>query len=256
MSFPSPQADRGMPGAPAPEAPEQVVAGMSSDAVSITTNFDGSEILLFGAVKRQAPVPSGSLLQVIATVEGPSRSVTIRRKSRRFGIWVNTESVVVGAAPSFYAVATTAPLRLILDADEDAIYRISIPTAMRAFARPVNVDDPVDFTEAMIAMRIAEGAYRLDDGAVKLVDDTLFRANIRLPANLVEGTYKTRIFLLRQGRVIDSYSAPLEVRKVGLERWLYHLAFAQPLLYGLMSLLIAALAGWGASAAFRAFQRD
>ena len=77
-----------------------------------------------------------------------------------------------------------------------------------------------------------------------------------LPANLVEGTYKTRIFLIREGRVIDSYSAPLEVRKVGLERWLYRLAFDQPLIYGLMSLLIAAVAGWGASAAFRALQRE
>ena len=256
MSFPSPVSPRGAPEAPPPESPEQVVAGMSSDAVSITTSFDGSEILLYGAVKRETPIPSSSLLQVIATVEGPSRSVTIRRKERRFGIWVNAESVVVGSAPSFYAVATTAPLRLILDADEDARQRISIPTAMRSFARPVDVEDPVEFTEAMIDMRIAEGTYRLDDGAVTLVDDTLFRADFRLPANLVEGTYKTRIFLIRQGRIIDSYSAPLEVRKVGLERWLYRLAFDQPLIYGLMSLLIAAGAGWGASAAFRALQRE
>ena len=256
MSFPSPVTNRGAPEAPPPKPAEQVVAGMSSDAVSITTSFDGSEILLYGAVKRETPIPSGSRLQVIATVEGPSRSVTIRKKERRFGIWVNAESVVVGAAPSFYAVATTAPLRMILDPAEDARFRISIPTAMRAFARPVDVADPVEFTEAMIDMREAEGTYRLDDGAVTLVDDTLFRADFRLPANLVEGTYKTRIFLLRQGRVIDSYSAPLEVRKVGLERWLYRLAFDQPLIYGLMSLLIAALAGWGASAAFRALQRE
>ncbi|NHF71920.1 TIGR02186 family protein [Paracoccus xiamenensis] len=256
MSYPLPLTNGGTSGASAPQAPEQVVAGMSSDAVSITTSFDGSEILLYGAVKRETPIPSSSLLQVIATVEGPSRSVTIRRKERRFGIWVNTESVVVGAAPSFYAVATTAPLRLILDPEEDARFRISIPTAMRSFARPLDVEDPVEFTEAMIDMRMAEGSYRLDDGAVTLVDDTLFRADFRLPANLVEGTYKTRIFLLRQGRVIDSYSAPLEVRKVGLERWLYRLAFDQPLVYGLMSLLIAAVAGWGASAAFRALQRE
>ena len=33
MSFPSPVTNRGTPAAPPPEAPEQVVAGMSSDAV-------------------------------------------------------------------------------------------------------------------------------------------------------------------------------------------------------------------------------
>ena len=50
-------------------------------------------------------------------------------------------------------------------------------------------------------------------------------------------------------------SAPIEVRKVGLERWLYRLALEQPFIYGIMSLAIAISAGWGASAAFRVFKR-
>ncbi|MFV0293059.1 MAG: TIGR02186 family protein [Paracoccus sp. (in: a-proteobacteria)] len=263
MSFPSPEKPRDgsvsrfpaeQMGPPAPA--EQVVAGISSDEVAITTSFDGSEIILYGAVRRETPIPTDSQLQVVATVEGPPRSVTIRRKQRRMGIWINTESVVVGATPSFYSVATTAPLDMILEPDQDSRHRISIPTAMRSFARSVNVKDPVEFTEAMIASRIADGSYQLNDGSLQLVDDTLFRADFSLPANLVEGVYKIRIFLIRNGRVVDAYSAPLDVNKVGLERWLYRLAFDQPLIYGLMSLLIAAFAGWAASAAFRGLQRN
>ncbi|MDO5658345.1 MAG: TIGR02186 family protein [Paracoccus sp. (in: a-proteobacteria)] len=239
-----------------PEAPgETVVAGLSSDDIAITTSFDGSEIILYGAIKRETPIPSGAPVQVIATVEGPSRSVTVRRKERRFGIWVNTQSVVVGAAPSFYAVSSTAPLDQILAPEEDTQFRISVPLALRAFARPVEVDNPAEFTEAMLRQRIDSGIYRLDEGGVHLVDQTLFRADFRLPANLVEGTYRTRIFLLRDGQVIDDYRAPLEVRKVGLERWLYRMAFDQPFIYGFMSLAIAAFAGWAASAAFRSLQR-
>ena len=37
----------------------------------------------------------------------------------------------------------------------------------------------------------------------------------------------------------------------GLERWLTNLAHDQPLIYGLLSLLIAVVAGWAASAGFR-----
>ncbi|SDE71373.1 conserved hypothetical protein [Paracoccus isoporae] len=255
MSFPSPEANRGGFRRPRPQAREQVVAGLSSDEVSITASFDGSDIILYGAVRRETPVQMNSLLHVVATVEGPPRSVTIRRKERKLGIWVNTESVVVGSAPSFYSVASTAPLDLILNREVDARYRISIPMAMRAFARPFSVENPTDFTEAMIVSRIADGSYRLDEGAVRLARDTLFRADFRLPANLIEGDYKIRIFLLRNGRVVDSYSAPLDVRKVGVERWLHRLAFERPLLYGLLSLLIAVAAGWGASAAFRVLQR-
>ena len=47
------------------------------------------------------------------------------------------------------------------------------------------------------------------------------------------------------------FETTIDVRKVGLERWLYNMSREQPLLYGLMSLAIAIAAGWGASAAFR-----
>jgi Putative transmembrane protein (Alph_Pro_TM) len=51
--------------------------------------------------------------------------------------------------------------------------------------------------------------------------------------------------------VVSSYETSIDVRKVGLERWLFVLSRQQPMLYGLMSLAIAIAAGWGASAAFR-----
>ena len=87
-------------------------------------------------------------------------------------------------------------------------------------------------------------------------EQTLFRTSIKLPANLTEGDYVTRIFLTREGRVVSQYETVIDVRKVGLERWLYTLSREKPLWYGLMSLAIAIAAGWGASAAFRVLQRQ
>lgn len=233
---------------------EQIVAGMSRDDVDITTRFDGSDVIIYGAVKRETPIPY-TPLDVVVTVEGPARAITIRHKERRFGIWVNTGKVSVGAAPNFYVVATTRPLDEILDPAEDARFRISVPLAIRAYAGVSDVPDVVPYTEALVRLRENTGLYRLDQGAVRLVQDTLFRADVQLPANLIEGFYATRIFLLRDGKVIDTFRAPIEVRKVGLERWLYRLARYQPFLYGFMSLAIAVLAGWAASALFRQLKR-
>lgn len=92
---------------------EEVVLGLSKDKVAITATFEGSEILIFGAVKREEPIPDVPLDVVIA-VAGPSEPVTVRRKDRRFGIWVNTDVVVLDSAPSFYAVATTGPLDKVM----------------------------------------------------------------------------------------------------------------------------------------------
>lgn len=230
---------------------EEVVLGLSQDEVSITTSFDGSEILIFGAVKREEPIPEGAPLQVVITVAGPSEPVVVRRKANRFGIWVNTDAVEVDAAPSFYAVSTSAPMQDVLTDTEDLRHKITIDRAIRSVGAPSNISDTASFTDAVIRIRESQDLYQELEGGVALDQQTLFRTAIEMPANLTEGAYATRIFLTREGNVISSYETAIDVRKVGLERWLFALSRQQPLLYGLMSLAIAVAAGWLASAAFR-----
>lgn len=230
---------------------EEVVAGLSQNRVAITANFDGSEILIFGAVKREAPPPGDGPLQVIITVAGPSEPIVVRRKAHRYGIWINVDAVEVDAAPSFYAVATSAPFGDVLSSIEDLRYKISINQAIRSVGAPMTIFDSMSFTDALIRIRTKAGLYQLKPETVILDEQTLFRTSIALPANLIEGAYTTRIFLTRNGRVIDEYDTAIDVRKVGLERWLFNLAHQRPLIYGLLSLFIAIVAGWGASAVFK-----
>lgn len=239
--------------ATSPLRAEEIVLGLSADEVGITATFDGSDILVFGAIKRDAPIPSGSALDVIVAVTGPLTPVTMRKKDRRFGIWINSEVALIDAAPSFYAVATTGPLPEILRDTEDLRHSITIPRAIRSIGNEVT--DSAAFTEALIRIRTDEGLYSLLEGAVDLTEQTLFRSRIALPANLIEGRYDARIFLVRDGAVIDVFEAPIQVRKVGLERWLFNLAQNQPLAYGLLTLAIAVLLGWLASVTFQRLRR-
>ena len=80
---------------------------------------------------------------------------------------------------------------------------------------------------------------------------TLFSSSIALPSNLTEGAYTLRIFLTRGGKVLDMSQSVIEVRREGVERWLYRLSKDQALAYGFLSLFIAIAAGWTASTAFR-----
>ena len=237
-----------------PAMAEEVVLGLSRDKVAITTNFDGSEILVFGAVKRESPIADGTL-DVIVAISGPSEAIDVRRKERRFGIWINVESVVVDAAPSYYTVATTRPFSEVLTSVEDLRHGVSIPRAIRSVGAPSTVKDAQAYTDAVIRIRKASGAYSVQEGAVTLDEQTLFSTSITLPANLTEGDYATRILLTRGGRVVSEFETVIDVRKVGLERWLYSLSRQQPFWYGIMSLAIAIAAGWGASAAFQFLRR-
>ncbi len=231
-----------------PAKAEEIVLGLSRDEVAITATFEGSDILVFGAIRREAPIPTDSKLGVIVTIAGPDEPVMVRRKDRRVGIWVNTEGVEVDAAPSFYAVASSGPMKDVLRDVEDLRYRITIPRMIRSVGAVV--DDSASFTQALIRIRAGDELYQVLEGGVTLDQDTLFRTAITLPANLTEGDYVAHIFLTRDGTVIDDYITTIPVQKVGLERWLYNLAHENALLYGLMSLAIAIAAGWGASAAF------
>lgn len=234
---------------------EQVVLGLSQDEVAITATFDGDEILIFGAIQREAPINTDDPLEVVITVEGPSSPVLVRRKERRFGIWVNTDAVEVDLAPSFYAVTTTAPLDEVLTATEDLRHHISVGRAVLSRGAPMNILDSQSFSDALIRIRQDENLYKLIEGGVDLEEQTLFHTNVRLPANLTEGEYQSRIFLTRGGRVIDIYEAPIDVRRVGIGQWLYSLSREQAPLYGLLSIFIAIAAGWTASAVFAALRR-
>lgn len=236
-----------------PAQSEEIVLGLSRGEVAITANFDGSEILIFGAISRKSGEQRAGDLGVIITVAGPDGGVVVRRKERRFGIWVNTESVDIGIAPSFYAVATNAPLQDILTDDEDLNTRISLTRAIRAIG-PSDTGS-TNFADALIRIRSNQSLYQMLEGAVSVEEESLFYTEITMPANLTEGDYTAEIYLTRGGKIVDVYVTTIPVNKVGLERWLYNLAHENAILYGLMSLAIAIAAGWGASAIFTLLKR-
>lgn len=234
-----------------PPQPERIVTALSQYTVSITADFSGTEILVFGAVRREAPVPKGDM-QVIITVQGPQEELVVRRKDRRAGIWVNTDEVEVEAAPSFYAVASSSELADAISQDEDRRWRVSTLRAIRseAGAAPGNTE----FIDALVRIREREGMYQTLPRAVTVADETLFSTAVILPANLTEGVYRVRVLLTRNGKVIDARPDLILVHKAGLERWLFRLSREQPLIYGLLTIILAVGAGWGASAGFRYFR--
>ena len=237
-----------------PVQAQEVVLGLSKDEIGITAFFDGSEILIFGAIKHEKSIEDELPLEVAITIASPRTPTIVRRKEKKFGIWTNVDAVEVDLAPQFYAIATTAPFDKVISSVEDQRHKISIGSTIRSVGAPMHIQDAIAFSQALVRIRKQKGLYQLLENSVKLEQQTLFSTSVRLPANLTEGLYKARIFVTRDGQIISQYQTNIDVRKVGLERWLYNLAQQQPFLYGLLSLGIAIVAGWLASAAFRFFR--
>ncbi|MGF1658867.1 MAG: TIGR02186 family protein [Rubrimonas sp.] len=236
------------------EPPERVVAALSQNRISITADFDGSEIFVYGAIARTAPAlaePPGVVVRVI----GPAEPVTVRRKGRVAGIWANVEQARLESAPSYFAVASTGPFHQTISHTADLRHGVSLEHALRFVGAASSAEARESFLAAVVRLRRESGLYAQQPGGVDLVEGTLFRASFVLPANIVEGGYRASVFLTRDREVIDMFETQIDVRKAGIERAIFDLAQNSPAVYALVSIAVAVLAGLAASEAFRYLAR-
>lgn len=229
---------------------EAVVADLSEKLIAITSNFTGAEILLFGNVDAPDSVTPALQRDVVAVVRGPYEPLTIRRKERVAGIWVNQNAQDVPAAPGFYHVASTRPLDEL--ADSQVFSEAQIGLAVLNFGgSDAEFSLPTDYREAVLRTKTREGLYAEAPGSVTFVGPSLFRAEIALPANVPVGSYVATVYLLRDGAITGQRSINLIINKSGIERFMYNFAQKTPFFYGVASVLVALIAGWIAGMVFR-----
>ena len=224
---------------------QPLVVDMSESSISITSNFTGKDILLFGAVD----VPS----DIVVIVQGPREKMVARRKGRVSGIWMNRRSVTFPGVPAYYAVASNRPLDEIASQTVQAQYRIGstfLDLAVDASTPYLAGKELRDFREAILRSKRRKKLYLDTDNSV-LFRERLFRTSIVFPTSAPEGDYTVTTYLLRDGLVIEEQLNTLQIRKAGFERKVFDLANRRPALYGIIAVLIALASGWLAAAAFR-----
>lgn len=213
--------------------------------VAITTSFIGSKLLLFGT--------TGGKGDVIIVVRGPRRDEVVRRKENIAGIWVNKDNVTFNNIPSFYTVASSRPIEDILSNEALESNRIGFKhLALEASdTQGLNTEGISVFRDALIRRKQIKNLYASDSMAISFIKSGLFRMNLSLPANIIAGDYEVDTFLIRKGRVISTETTTLPVQKAGFEAEVYNFAYQYSFAYGVLAVLIAVVAGWIASVAFR-----
>jgi uncharacterized protein (TIGR02186 family) len=228
-------------------AEPSLVTELSQSRIDIDTSFKGADLLVFGAVQ----YPSGRVPEnapdIAIVVRGPAQPVTVRRKDRVAGIWVNTDAVRFESVPAYYAVATTRPIAELADERTTAIYEIGLGNLQLSPASSASETVTRTFEAGLIAARLRTGLFAETEGSVKLTGNVLYRARIAIPSAVPAGAYEAEVHLVRDGRVLASTTVPIRIEKSGFERWIYVMAQENSLAYGLVAVLAALLAGWVAS---------
>jgi uncharacterized protein (TIGR02186 family) len=225
-------------------AAEPLIADITTHFIAITTGFTGANIVLFGATDGTG--------DIVVVVSGPEHDVVVRRKSRVAGLWINTREAAFSGVPSFYVVYSSRPLDDIAPPPMQARLQIGLanlpfePTGRRRPAAEL-----AEFRAALIRERQREGLFGEGAGRVYFLGDRLFRADIALPANLPTGEYSVRIYQVKDGAEVAAQTSPLFVSQAGLDADVFDFADRHALLYGIVAVAGAAMAGWLASLPFR-----
>jgi uncharacterized protein (TIGR02186 family) len=221
-----------------------LVTDLSNHLVAITTGFTGTTVLLFGATDGPG--------DIAVVVRGPAKDIAVRRKQRFGPIWVNARTVTLHDMPSFYRMASSRPVAEFASDQLLSRYqigfahlRMDVPDTKVA---PADVDD---FRRALLRLESANGLYSEESDAVSQMSNRLFRNELFFPADVPTGTYLVEVYLFRNGAVASAEIVPFTVSKIGIDADIYDFAQHYGLIYGLLALIMAMAAGYGAAAAFQ-----
>jgi uncharacterized protein (TIGR02186 family) len=239
-----------------PGARESVQADVSARNVAVTSSFNGTEIVIFGAVDNsQQPSAESGYYDVLIVVEGVPARMVVRRKSNVAGLWLNTSAATFDLVPSYYAIASTRPIDEFTTEEFRETHGIGFQYLRFAPAfgqeQALSTEDLKEFRRAIIRLKRQQGLYVQEHFSVAFIGRSLFRATIELPANVTVGPFETRVYLFRDEKLLSQYAVRLNLEREGLERHLHAFAFGYPALYGLMTVMLAVSAGLAASTVFR-----
>ncbi len=227
-------------------ASEDIVSGLSQDTVEITSNYTGTDIVVFGAIEHAEEVGTND---VVVVVRGPDADMTVREKQWVAGLWINRDQARLVGMPSYYFLASTRPIDRIAPSFTLQRYELGLDNV--APQKIVSHHDPEPFRSALIRHQRIAGLYGESPAGVEFQSATLFRARVPVPATVTKGQYNVEVYLFRDGTVVSAQSTPLFIDQTGLERRLYNFAHDKPFSYGLVTVVMASLLGWLSSLLFR-----
>ena len=233
------------------QAEPQLVPDVSARSIEIRYTFAGAQLLLFGAILYPGGKVPKRPADIVVVLKGPVEPIVVREKKKIAGIWMNADRNRFRSAPSYYAVASSRPVRELVDERTAAIFELGLQDLQLSPGGGALPDKERRFEAGLLDLRKRQGLYAEHPGGVEISDGVLYRARIAIPSQVPVGTYTAETFLIDRGKVIAAATRDVEVGKAGFERFVALAARQHGFLYGLASVVLSLGLGWAAAMAFR-----
>ena len=226
-------------------AQNQIVADLSQENVKISTDFQGAKILLFGAYDGE----KGD--DIIVIVTGPKGLVTVQKKEKIFGVWVNTKKVNYINAPKYLSISSNRKIEEILNKKTQKISEIGLNNFNIRIQPGIKVENEKQWRQALTRNMLKSNLWSVNENSVSLNKDALFRSYLELPSNVITGQFEVKILHYRNSKLVSQQINSINVSKSGISAEIYDIAQNYSTLYGIFAVFLAILVGWGSNLVFR-----
>lgn len=217
--------------APAITLNNPLVADISQNTIEIRSDFNGTQLLVFGARN-----VAGDLVIVL---RGQEINATLRRKERIAGMWMHVDQRKYRGLPVVYALASTKPLSQL--APPKTLQSLGLGEG-RIVQASTNASDDV-FDKALVGALERKGWWKSPFGTITYFGESLFKARINLPDSLPSGNYTAEVYLFNRGKLVGFQTIPLASYKIGFDAAVANAARYNGLFYGFGAILMALLGG-------------
>jgi uncharacterized protein (TIGR02186 family) len=221
-----------------------IISAISTNQINIDTNFNGAEILLFGAKTERG--------EVIIALRGPKRKYVVTKKQKLLGVWYNGKRIVFKDAYSYYSMFSVSDH---LDLENNLLDNLELGPNNLKFETKDQEDKELqeEFKSELVNRLKKTHLYSTGQKNIEFFDDNLFEAVLKFPKNISYGVYTAEIYLIRDNKLVAFQSIPIFVNQVGDSARIRNFAYQNSFLYALMAVLIAIIAGFVANYIFSRF---
>jgi uncharacterized protein (TIGR02186 family) len=154
----------------------------------------------------------------------------------------------VTGLPLLYKIHSTKPIDQILSKELAAELGIGYDVLkdqmkLKLVRGEAEEDDRDTVFEGILQLKQETNLYNIDEERIEITGGKLFKHEFRFPSAATEGVYRAESYVFLQGKLVGKGVDEIKIKKTGIEATFTHMAFNQPVLYGIMAVLVALCMG-------------
>jgi len=172
--------------------------------------------------------------------------VTLNRKGRVAGIWLNVAQIMIDNLPDAYILAASKNLDSICPPEEQE----KLGLGKKALQCLMHISSSMPLTgkeyEEFLKLKIHNGTYDMKEKVeIEPLSQSMRRVStqFKIPSIMAPGTYKIQLLCFKQGKLENQRETELKIERIGMPRLMISLAYKYAALYGLLAILVAMAVG-------------